>query len=187
MFPQYKGIARYDKVEVTIPNNYTSNYINVPDQPQLRSDQDQDIIIQAIETFTQFDQALSDTGKTMPTVAQLVDTMLVLYIDGEESVFNVPLVQLHRAIAVDGSGDQVPYVRDLQTFDNVQVSWDKCKLFNPANLGWNTGGSGTFSFMLGIHYMKLPPGTMVKMKAIRDANYCNLPSATQMAAVGRLY
>lgn len=187
MFPQYKGIARYDKVEIIIPNNFTANFIPIPDQPQLRSDQTQDIVIQAIETFTQFDQALSDTGKTMPTVAQLIATMLTLYIDGEESVFQIPLTQLHRCVSVDGAGATVPHVRDLQTFDNVMVSWDKCQLFNPANNGWNTGAAGQFSFMLGVHYLRLPPGTVKAYKQIRDANYCSLPEAAQMAAMGRLY
>jgi hypothetical protein len=186
MFPGYKGITRYDKVEINIPNGYTGNYINVPDQPQLRSDQTQDVAIQAIETFTQFDQALSDKGAVMPTVAQLIATMLILYIEGEQSVFNVPLTQLHRCVAVDGTGAIVPHVRDLQVFDNVEVSWDKCQLFNPANLGWNTGGAGTFSFMLGVHYIKLPPGTMAKVNAIKQANYCNLPSAAALAQMGRL-
>lgn len=174
MFPNYKGIMRYDQVEVTIPNNYTSTSMKFPDQPQLRSDQDYDIIIMAIESFTQFDQALSQSGLTMPTVAQLVATSLTLYIDGEESVFQVPLVQLHRCIAVDGAGAIIPHVRDLQTFNNVQVSWEKCLLNNPAANGWATGGSGQFSFQFGVHYMRLPPGTMLKLQRIRDANYCNL-------------
>jgi hypothetical protein len=175
MFPKFGGTTRYDKVEVTIPNLYTKSFIPFNDQPQLRSDQNYDIAIQAIETFTQFDQALSQSGIVMPTVAQLIATSLTLYIDGEESVFEVPLVQLHRAISVDGSGDQVPYVRDLQVFDNVQVSWEKCQLFNPAGNGWNTGGSGSFSFEFGVHYKRLPAGTMARLAKIRDANYCNLP------------
>lgn len=171
MFPKYGGTIRYDKVEVTIPNNYTKNYMPFDDQPQLRSDQDFDIAIQAIETFTIFDQALSQSAKTMPNVAQLIATQMVLYIDGEESVFNVPLSQLHRIQTVDGSGNIVPFQRDLQLFDNIQVSWEKCKLFNPAGNGWNTGGSGQFSFEFGVHYLRLPAGTMAKINAVKKAGY----------------
>jgi len=171
LFPPIKGITRYDKVEVTIPNSYQASSIKFPDQPQLRSDQDFDIAIQAIETFTKFDQALSQSGIVMPTVAQLIATTMTLWIDGEQQGFDIPLVQLHRAIAVDGAGAIVPYVRDLQVFNNVQVSWQKCTLNNPAANGWNTGASGTFSFEFGIHYVRLPPGTMAKLKAIQKASY----------------
>jgi len=171
MFPKFGGTTRYDKVEVNIPNSYTKNFIAFKDQPQLRSDQDYDIVIQAIETFTQFDQALSQSGVVMPTSAQLIATALVLYINGEQSGFNFPLSQLHRVESVDGSGNIVPFTRELQILNNLQVSWEKCQLFNPAGNGWNTGASGTFSFEFGVHYLRLPPGTMKKIDAATLATY----------------
>jgi hypothetical protein len=176
MYPKLDGTTRFDMVEVTIPNNFTGGYQKFDDQPQLRSDQEYDIVIQAIETYTIFDLALSQTGKTMPNVAQLISTSLILYVDGEESIFQMALSQLHRIITRDGAGLVVPYTRDLQVFDNIQVSWEKCKLFNPANNGWNTGASGQFSYQFGVHYKRLPVGTMAKINGIRDANYCNIGS-----------
>jgi hypothetical protein len=176
MFPPFKGTTRYDKIEVNIPNGYTQNFINFPQNlDQLRTNENYDIAVQAIEMFTKFDQALSSSGQVMPTVAQMVATMLILYVDGEQSNFNIPLTQLHRCIAVDGSGATVPYVRELPRFDNLSVSWAKTQLFNPAANGWNTGGSGVFSFEFGIHYLRLPPGTLSKLGKIQNANYTNLP------------
>jgi len=164
-------------VEIVIPNGYTQNYIGFPQNlDQLRTQANYDIALQAIEMFTVFDQALSQSGNVMPTVAQMVSTTMILYIDGEESVFQIPMTQLHRCVAVDTNGDIVPHVRDLQKFDNLVVSWEKCKLFNPASNGWNTGGSGTFSFELGVHYLRLPPGTLAKIGKIQNANWCNLPN-----------
>jgi hypothetical protein len=173
MYPKLDGTSRFDMVEVTIPNSFTGAYQKFNDQPQLRSDQDFDIVIQAIETYTIFDLALSQTGLVMPTEAQLIATSLILYVDGEESIFQMALSQLHRIVCTDGANNVIPHVRDLQLFDNIQVSWEKCKLFNPANNGWNTGGAGQFSFQFGIHYKRLPAGTMAKINNIRDANYCN--------------
>jgi len=173
MFPRYFGTTWYSKVEVNIPSSYTKGEIAFPDQPDLRSDQEFDIAIQAIETFTQFDQALSQSGVVMPTAGQLIATSAIWYVDGNEQEYKMPLVQMHRAIAVDGNGDVVPYVRDLQLFDNIEVSWDKCKLLNPAANGWNTGVSGSFSFEFGIHYLKLPPGSLAKIKAVTMSNYAN--------------
>ena len=171
MFPRYLGTTWYSKVEVIIPNSYTKQEMPFPDQPDLRSDQDFDIAIQAIETFTIFDQALSQSGNPMPTVAQLIATSAIWYVDGNEQEYKMPLVQMHRAVAVDGNGDIVPHVRDLQVFDNISVSWDKCKLLNPAANGWNTGGSGTFSFEFGIHYLRLPPGTIAAIKKVQLNNF----------------
>jgi len=179
MFPRYFGTTRFSLVEVIIPNSYTKDEIAFPDQPDLRSDQDFDIVIQAIETYTQFDRALSQSGNTMPTVAQLIATQAIWYVDGDEAEYKMPLVDMHRAISVDGSGNVVPYVRDLQVFDNIQVSWDKCKLQNPASNGWNTGGSGTFSFEFGIHYLRLPAGTMSKIRKVQAANYANFGNASR--------
>ena len=175
MFPKIQGITRYDKVEVIIPNSFQKNFIKFGDQPQLRSDDQYDIAIQAIETFTQFDQSVSQSGNTMPTVAQLIESALTLYIDGEQQGFLIPLVQLHRAVAVDGSGDQVPYVRDLQLFNNVEVSWEKCNLNCFAANGWNTGASGTFSFEFGIHYVRLPAGTLAKVRQQQNDWIASLP------------
>lgn len=173
MFPRYFGTTRYSKVEVNIPNSYTKQEIPFPDQPDLRSDDEFDIAIQAIETYTQFDQALSQTGVVMPTVAQLIATTAIWYVHGDEAIYKMSLVDMHRAISVDGAGNVVPYVRDLQLFDNIEVSWDKCKLLNPAANGWNTGGAGSFSFEFGIHYLRLPPGTLANIRKVQAANYAN--------------
>jgi len=174
LFPPIKGISRYDKVEVNVPNNYTASTVKFQDQPQLRSDQEFDIAIQAIETFTKFDQALSQTGVVMPTDVQLIATTLTLWIEGEQRGFDIPLSQLHRVECVNGAGAIVPFTRELQKFDNVQISWQKCTLNNPAANGWNTGGAGTFSFEFGVHYVQLPPGTLARLRQIRNQFYQNL-------------
>lgn len=164
MFPQFDATTRYDIVELDIPNSYTKSEINFADQEQLRSDGQWDIIIQGIETFTQFSQSLSGNDLPLPNVAQLLQTSLILYIDGEESQYGIPLSQLHRVQCVDGSGNLVPNVRTLYRVDNVEVSWQKCQLFTNAASGWNTGGSGAFAFQFGIHYKRYPAGTYAAIK-----------------------
>jgi hypothetical protein len=160
MYPQFDATRRYEMLEIQIPANSTATRFNVPDQPQLRTDQDADIIIQAIETFDVLGIPLSPNNVPVATQAFLQQTYLTLYVEGEESLYRIPLIQIKR-IANEAAAS--PYQWILQKLKNVQVDWTKSYFFTPVAYG--AGVFATFSFLLGVHYEKLPTGTMAKIRA----------------------
>lgn len=172
MYPRFHATARFDLLEINIPANSTANKFPIPDQPQLRSDEDQDTIIQAIETYTIFDVPLSPNAVALPTDVQLQQTYLTLYILGEESIYRIPLVNLHNvAGTVNAGGNPIPFKFDLAKFKNVQVDWTKSYFSVPVNFG---AVFATFSFVLGVHYVWLPPGTMSKIRQVEEQQFCSV-------------
>lgn len=160
MYPQFNATRRYEMLEIQIPANSTATRFNIPDQPQLRTDQDADIIIQGIETFDIGGVTLSPNNLAVASTANLLQTYLTLYVEGEESLYRIPLIQLKRIANETATS---PYQWTLQKLKNVQVDWTKSYFFTPAAYG--AGIFTTFSFLLGIHYEKLPPGTMAVIRA----------------------
>lgn len=167
MYPEFKAIDRYELIETQV--SAAATRYNFADQPQLRTDYSQDVIIQGLETFTLTDIPQSPNAIATATAAQLKPAYLVLYVDGEESVYRIPAIKLH---SVNNFAD--PFgAADLDAagvvgFRNLMVDWTKSYFFYP------TAPAPTFSLLLGVVYKKLPPGTMGKIKAAEYAGYCNL-------------
>lgn len=164
MYPEFQATKRYELLEIQIVAASTATRFNIPDQPQLRTDQDADIIIQGLETFDINGIPLSPNNVALPTAEQLQQTYLTLYIDGEESVYRVPLLSLKRVANEVGGGVNLPYTWQLFKLRNVQVDWTKSYFFTPASYS-AIAPNATFSFLLGVHYYKLPPGTVAKIDA----------------------
>jgi hypothetical protein len=160
MYPQFQATKRYELLEINIPANQTATRFNIPDQPQLRTDQDADIAIQGIEAFDVNGVPLSPNNFPVVSLAFLQQTYITLYVEGEESIYRIPLIQLKRIANETATS---PYQWNLQKFKNIQVDWTKSYFFTPAAYG--AGVFATFSFILGIHYVKLPPGTLAKITA----------------------
>lgn len=169
MFPRFEATKRYEQIETQIQANNTATRFNFFDQPQLRTDQTRDVIIQGIETFDITDVALSPNNVAVITAAFMKQTYVVLYVDGEESIYRIPLTQLHRVNNFTDpfvfSGDNAP------RFENIMIDWTKSYLFTPTPYGG--GVFTTFSVLLGVHYKILPPGTMAKIKQNEYNTYCN--------------
>lgn len=163
MFPQFQATKRFELIEVQIPALSTQTKFNIPDQPQLRTDQDADIIIQAIETYDVNEVPLSPNNVAVIAVADLLKTYMTLYIDGEESIYRVPLITMKRVLNAVAAGANTPSVFELFKLRNLKVDWTKSYFFVPA--AYSAGANETFSILLGVHYYKLPPGTMAKIDA----------------------
>jgi hypothetical protein len=173
MYPRFHATKRYDLLEINITANNTATKFNIPDQPQLRTDQDADVVIQAIETFSIFDVALSPNNVAVASEVILQSTYLTLYIDGEESIYRVPMLQLHRITnTMNGSGVTIGATQEISKFKNLQVDWTKSYFSTPQPYGGGTFAS--FSFLLGVHYMKLPPGTMAQINKVELAQFCSV-------------
>ena len=172
MYPRFAATKRYDLIEVNIPANSTQTKFPIPDQPSLRNDENRDCIIQALEIFTSFDVNPSPNNVAVSTDAQILQTYLTLYIGSEESIYRVPLTQLHNmAGSVNAGGNPIPFQFEKQKFKNLMVMWDKCYFSTPVNYG---AIFATFSFLIGVHYMYLPTGTMTNINKVEDQQFCNV-------------
>jgi hypothetical protein len=169
MFPRFHATKRYELLEIQIPANSTQTRFNIPDQPQLRTDQDADVIIQAIESFTIIDVTPSPNNIPVVSAAFALQTYLTLYVDGEESIYRIPLLQLRR-MGIDGS--VTPSVFELGKFKNLQVDWTKS--YFSTGTPYAAGVFATFSFLLGVHYYKLPPGVAENIKKAEEFNFTNV-------------
>lgn len=170
MYPEFKAIKRFELIEQQIPATSTATRFQFNDQPQLRSDQDQDVIIQGLRVWNIVDVPLSPNNVAVVSAANLAQTYVVFYIDGEESILKLPLTDLHN---VNNFASPFTAQTDLPNkFENLQIDWTKSYLFTPT--AYNAGANATFSFLLGVYYKKLPPKTAAKIKANEYYNYCNI-------------
>lgn len=154
-------------IETQIPANSTATRFQFNDQPQLRTDQTQDVVIQSMQIYDITDVPLSPNNVAVSTAAFMRQTYLVMYIDGEESIYRIPLVDMH--ITSNGTD---PFQYEMDLFDNLLIDWTKSYFFTPAP--YAAGVFATFSFLLGVRYRKLPPGTAGKLKMLEYINYLNI-------------
>lgn len=116
-------IKRTELVELSVPNA-TIGRATFTDQPQLRDQSNQIIIIQNVECFAVTAYANSQVNNAVAGFpsGDMPKGVLVLYVNGEESVRMIPLVKLNH---IDDGGT-TPFQRDLQGFDMLSnVDWDK--------------------------------------------------------------
>lgn len=149
-------LKRYELVEIAIAANNGADQFPILDQPDLRDDTTQDIIIQGLETFSVDTMPLTPDGNAVASMDQLMNSFLVLYIDGEESVYRIPMVRL---LNVFGNSLAAPGVlANFQELDleNLRIVWNKSYIHLGASFGTNFTA---FSYVLGVRYKKLPPGT----------------------------
>lgn len=172
MFPRFHATKRYELLEIQIPANSTQTKFNIPDQPQLRTDQDADVIIQAISVYDILGVNPSPNNVVVASLAQIIQTYLTLYVDGEESIYRIPLNALHIMAGEAGAG-AAPFVWELFKFKNLQVDWTK-SYFSTGTPYTPLGAFATFSFLLGVHYYKLPPGTAENIKKAEEFNFTNV-------------
>lgn len=140
--------TKYQLVELQVPaTGAAGQRFYFQDQPQLRSQQGQMVIIESIETFS--DQAVPNSplsNNPGPTVAQLTSAFLVLNVRGYEDVQLVPLAAINRVYADTGAGF-VPYVNDLFLLQDLYaVDWTKSYVQIAAAAGT------AFAFLFGVRY-----------------------------------
>lgn len=166
MFPQFKATERFELVEIQVGAGYTQNIIKIPDQEDLRSDQTFDIAVQAIEIYLDTDMAFSPSNNPVATFAIMQNSFFTFYCDGEEEYYQLPMGMLHR---INNFTD--PYVWELFKMRNKQITWTKSTTQNPTGAFNQEAG---FSIMLGVHYYKLPPGTIDKLQQLEANSFINV-------------
>lgn len=144
-------IKRWEMVEVGassngIPNAQTGRF-NLDDQPQLRNQPGQIIIVRNIELFVDSSYSFSQIKNGVAAIPanEIPKIVLVLYINGEESIKYIPLAKL---LHIDDG--LTPFQWDIQGVDNLSnVEWDKCYVqYNSASAG------GPYIIPQGITYFR---------------------------------
>jgi hypothetical protein len=153
-------LKRYELVELIIPAGSTQTRFPYPDIPQLRDDTTQDIIICGLETFSVDALPLSANGNAVASFAQLQNSFLTLYIDGEESVRQVPFIRLNPMRQALATGTTFNVIDKVAT-EYLKVDWNKT--YVQAATPYGSPLATQFSLMLGVWYKKLPPGAWETM------------------------
>lgn len=143
---------RYELVELQVPANTSGTKVQFTDIPQLRTQTNQTITIQAIETFSNQAVTTSPTGIAVATPTQIKSAFLVLNVQGEENIFRIPLPQLNRVIPDQiTAANYVPSVDQLQQFEMLQmVDWTKSYV----QFATAPNNVSAFSFLFGVHYTR---------------------------------
>lgn len=149
-----KPIKRYELVELTVPAG-AQGKVNFQSIPQLRNQANQIIIIQGIQVFSLADYARSQYNSTVSGIpdAQIPNVVLVLYVNGEESVHMIPITSLINTYAIVAY-QQIP----IEFADLTNVDFDKS--YVQLALANSTGADFVIPF--GIKYIRLqrnPSGT----------------------------
>jgi hypothetical protein len=166
-----KAISRYEAIELIIPALAPGQRFNFLDKPQLRSDVTKDIVVQGIKTFSIVEKPVDFNGIPVASVAQLQNAELTLYVDGEESIFRIPMTELVNSqnFANTFFSQQFP-----DEFDNLMIDWTKSYITADVPFANAT----QFTFLFGISYRRYAPGTMARIKAAKG-DTSNLPGTIQ--------
>ena len=116
-------IKRFELVEMVIPAA-TTGRVNFTTIPQLRNQPDQLISIQNIEIFSINTYANSQQTNAIPglPLADIPLAVLVLYVQGEESIKMIPLAKLIHIT----DGTPTPFQQMIDGFEDLSnVDFDK--------------------------------------------------------------
>ena len=140
--------TKYQLFEVPVPAAAAAGQrIYIGDQPQLRSQSGQMVIIQGIETFSA--QALTKSPFSVnvtATPADIRNAILVINVGGFEDLQGIPLAVLNRVFA-DTGATFAPYVDDQFLLNNLyRVDWTK------SYVQLNAAPSGAIAYLFGVRY-----------------------------------
>ena len=146
------GTKRYQFVEVNIPAAVAAGgKVFIKDQPQLRTQTDQLVIIESMETYDVAALAVSPSGVAMPSTANLANTILVLNIAGYDNMQYIPLSVMNPLASSDTAVQRIWNVQGKFLFDQLwQVDWTK------SYLQFGALQAGGISFGLGVYYRVVP-------------------------------
>lgn len=160
-----QAYRRFEDVEFIIPANNTALKIQFPDIPQLRSDTTKEILIKSIQVYAAGECPNSFNQNPLLTEVDLSKCFLTLYIDGEESIFRIPLLKLRNTYVGVGSAQAANsfWTDDLNNFDFLSVDWTKSYITLSAVLATNA----LSCILFGIGYLRVMPGTIAKIQNVR--------------------
>lgn len=156
------AIKRFELVELIINAGSTGTRFPYPDIPQLRDDTTQDIIVCGLKTWSIEALPLTANGNANASYLQLANSFLTLYIQGEESVRQVPFIDLIHMRQAAAAGATFNNTETVKT-EYLKIDWNKTYLQAATPFGTALAPNTQFSVLLGVSYKKLSPGSWEAM------------------------
>lgn len=145
-------LTRFQLIEIPVPANGLGigQRLFIPDQPQLRTQTNQIIIIQALEAYDNITNPSTPSGADTVTVANLGVSYLVLNVFGTETMQYIPFTDLINIQTTDTSVQRA-FTNIPKALNNItKVDWTKSFI----QVG-DTVAAGV-SYMIGVEYISLP-------------------------------
>jgi hypothetical protein len=142
-------IQAWEMVELLVTTNATRQ--NFLDQPLLRSQEGQKVIVTGIEVFPDSVYANSQTINATPGVsaAELAKAVLTLFVKGAEKLHFIPLSKLITINSAPG-GAVTPFNVIATMFDNIEaISWPQ------SYVQYSSAPAPSYVIPFGITYIKL--------------------------------
>lgn len=162
--------TRFEEIEFIFPANNTSFKVPFQDIPQLKTDTStQEILITSIQVAVAPEVPNSFNQNPVIPETDLGKCFLTLYVDGEESIFRMPLYKLRNTFVALGTAQagNSYWTKDLNNFNFLSVDWTKSYITLSAALTSNA----LQSVLFGIGYLKCPIGTIAALKIQRANTY----------------
>jgi len=132
-------VARFESVEVSVPNGSTLTRFAFPDLPNLRNAKIDRIVFYTPGTIT----ATPLTGSTPVTVADMKKSFVTLYEGDLQLLYSVPILEFNNI--VNASTD--PYQNDPLDIDGITISWTKSYISLPTALA-----TTNVAYSIGVFY-----------------------------------
>lgn len=123
------------------------------DQPQLRTQLNQLVVIKAVEFFDVNACSVSPSGGAVATDAQMKNAFLVLNIKGTEQLQYIPLVALKRVNTTFDlvGGNLASFVMELfELADQFEIDWTK------SYIQFGAAVPAAVNFLFGVYYEYVP-------------------------------
>lgn len=150
--------TRFQLVEIPVPDTAISvgGRIMINDQPQLRTQTGQTIVIQALESYYDDLVPKTPTIRDVVPLANFESSFLVLNVFGYETLQSIPLTELSRINLRSSSQVGVNIGELFRINDLYRVDWSKSYIQCTTAISANSG----LSFLLGVHYYVIPDDTI---------------------------
>lgn len=149
--------TRFQMIELPVGTQAlgVGSRLKIPDQPQLRTQTNQVIVIQALRSYDAVATPNTPTGAVTASVAAVAAAFLVLNVAGTDTNLFIPLTDLVITATTD-TAVQRAYNNTLYRLNNItKVDWSKSYLQLGAAVAANQ------SYLIGVHYFVVPDDTYV--------------------------
>ncbi len=119
-------VARFEAIEVSVPNGSSLTRYPFPDLPNLRNAKIDRIVFYTAGTIS----ATPLTGSTPVTTADMKKSFVTLYEGDLQLLYSVPVLEFNNI--VNSATD--PYQNDPLDIDGITISWTKSYISLPSAL-----------------------------------------------------
>ena len=132
-------VARFEAVEISVPNGSVLTQFNFPDLPNLRSAKIDRIVFYTAGTIS----ATPLTGSTPVTTADMKKSFVTLYEGDLQLLYRVPILEFNNI--VNSATD--PYQNDPLDINGITISWTKSFISLPSALA-----TTNVAYSIGVFY-----------------------------------